>query len=116
MNASFSRVIIAKYANFLNILFYIPFTLLQPIFSNPLTPKPNINYISYIALASICCLREKAGITKAAKIDDGLVPPEYVHLVLAQNKLKRAERKFFRYLEEQFGKEIENKGIQCFLL
>lgn len=74
--------------------------------------------ITNIALASMrhhTGLRETAEIATAAWIDAGLISSEDTRLVIDHAKVKRAQEKVIKTLQNSFEEEVKEEGVSCLL-
>lgn len=76
----------------------------------------NTMKIKNIALASMrhqTSLREAAEIATATLIDAKLISESDLHLIIDHNKIKRAQEKLAKELDNQFEIDLENKPVTC---
>ena len=80
--------------------------------------KHNTMDITNIALASLrhhTGLREAAEIATAALIDAKLITEEDHQLIIDHNKLKRAQDKLIKKMEEKSEETLQMEGLSCLL-
>ena len=80
--------------------------------------KYNTMEIPTLAMASMrhhTGMRETAEIATAALIDAGVITEDDTSLVIDHNKVKRAQEKLSKELENRFDKKIQESGVSCLL-
>ena len=80
--------------------------------------KHNTMDITNIALASLrhhTGLREAAEIATAALIDAKLITEEDHQLIIDHNKLKRAQDKLIKKMDEKFEETLQMEGLSCLI-
>ena len=60
-------------------------------------------------------MRETAEIATATLIDAGVITEDDTSLVIDHSKVKRAQEKLSKELENRFGKKIQECGVTCLL-
>ena len=96
------------------------FNIVPPPEAQPALVKKKYNTmeIPTLALASMrhhTGMRETAEIATATLIDAGVITESDTSLVIDHNKVRRAQEKLSKELQDKFDKKIQESGVSCLL-